>query len=1043
MAAWNEYQLENEICNHLAENGWLHSRNDAGFDRATGTFPQDIYAWLQETQPTAWAKVVRSDDPEIKQEKQKQAILDRIAQKMRQEPSQGGGTLNVLKRGVKHNNAQFSLFQEQPPTNLNQTVIENYGRNRLRVMQQVHYSQANRNSIDLVLFLNGLPVATIELKTDLTQDIQAALRQYAQDRDPRGETLLTFGPGALVHFAVSNELVYMTTKLEGPKTFFLPFNKGFNNGAGNPPEENTSPTHYFWEETLQRENWLDLIARFMHYLHEEKVDPHGKRTVQSTIRFPRYHQHRVVKRLESAVRAQKRGTNYLIQHSAGSGKTDSIAWTAHRMASLHDANNEAIFQTVLVISDRTVLDGQLQKAVDQLSDVTGVFAAVTKEGGASKSSQLATALARGAKIIGVTLQTFPYAVEEMNKRAALSGKRYAVIADEAHSSQTGSAARKLKEVLGAATPEPAAAESVGTTPEAAADSAGLAFDESGEPVEVTSEDVLQQTMSARANESGAITFFAFTATPKAKTVEMFGSVDPTTGKKVPFDVYPMKQAIEEGFIKDVLQNYVDYDMAFKLSTATPAAGQQEVDKKKANAQIMRWVREHPHNIEQKSSVIVDHFHQVVAKELGGQAKAMVVTSSRIEAARFKVAIDQANADRGLHYGSLVAFSGTLEDSKILPGKFTENDLNKGTITHNIPRELDSDRFHILVVADKYQTGFDQPKLVAMYLDKKVGDIAAVQTLSRLNRVRPGKERTFVLDFVNKPQDILAAFQMYYEDAVLEEDPDFNVVNDSLEKIRSQHIIDPRDVDVVVNQVLANKGNNKTYSALKPAADVWKDRYARAKAAKNELEVNVLEDFCHTIRAFIRAYDFYSQILNYEDTDTEKMSIYLRLLIRLIGPERQDSNVLDLESVELTHYKLSRDKGGSLGLSGASETGLVGLPTATGSAQPKDLEMILLEQLIGEINDLFSGSGLEDEHQLNAVSSVYRVAKNNLDLQAIATNNSKIDFEQSPAIGDLIDEIRYDVDMSTQKALGWLSSPESLNSLLKVLFRLGLYEDLRK
>ncbi len=519
-------------------------------------------------------------------------------------------------------------------------------------------------------------------------------------------------------------------------------------------------------------------------------------------------------------------------------------------------------------------------------------------------------------------------------------------------------------------------------------------------------------------------------------------MDPITGKKVPFDVYSMKQAIEENFIKDVLQNYVDYGMAFRLSAANSTATQLEVDKKKANGEIMRWVREHPHNIEQKASVIVDHFHQVVSKELGGQAKAMVVTSSRIEAARFKVANDQAISDRNLNYGALVAFSGYLEDDSIQSGKFSENDLNHGTITNNIPRELDSNRFQFLVVADKYQTGFDQPKLVAMYLDKKVGDIAAVQTLSRLNRVRPDKDRTFVLDFANKPLEILAAFQMYYEDAVLEDEPDFNVVNDALEKIRSQHIIDPQDVEVVVAQVLANEGNNKTYSALKPAADIWKDRYKRAKSAQDTLEVEVLEDFCHTIRAFIKAYDFYSQILDYEDTDTEKMSIYLRLLIRLIGPERESANVLDLESVELTHYKLSRTDLGSLGLTASGDTGLTGLPTASGSATPRVLETILLEKLIGEINNLFAGSGLEDEHQLNAISSVYRVAKNHVDLQAIAANNSKIDFEQSPAIGDLVDEIRYEVDLNTQKALGWLSSPDSLNSLLKVLFRLGLYEDLR-
>lgn len=1032
MAAWNEYHLEQEICNHLRQNGWLHSPNDSGFDPSTGTFPQDLYSWLEETQPDAWEKVVRPSDPPIKQEKQRQALLERVYSKMSNPPAQHGGTLNALKYGVKHLNAQFTLFQSKPPSSRNPKTTERYTRNRLRVMQQVHYSQRNRNSIDLVLFLNGLPVATIELKTDMTQDVEAALRQYAQDRKPQGESLLISGPGALVHFAVSNQLVYMTTKLQGAQTYFLPFNRGHNNGAGNPPIEGTSPTAYFWQETLDRDSWLDLISQFLHYRHEEKTNQQGQRTTSSTIRFPRYHQHRVVKRLEEAVKENGPGTNYLIQHSAGSGKTDSIAWTAHRMSQLHDENDEAVFQTVLVISDRTVLDGQLQTAVDQLADVGGVFAPVTKEGGGSKSLQLAIALARGAKIIGVTLQTFPYAVEEMNKRSAVTGKKYAVIADEAHSSQTGSAAKKLKEVLGAA-----------EEPEASQHGAVEGFDQDGEPLDVTVEDTLLQTMSARANTHGNITFFAFTATPKAKTVELFGTVDPTTGNKVPFDVYPMKQAIEEKFIKDVLQNYITYDLAFKLSTVGSAAGTIEVEKKKANQEIMRWLREHPHNIESKASIIVDHFAAVVAKELGGEAKAMVVTSSRKEAARFKVAIDTAIADRGLPYHALVAFSGNLDDVEILPERFTEADLNKGTVTSDIPTELNSDRFNLLVVADKFQTGFDQPKLVAMYLDKKVGDIAAVQTLSRLNRVMPGKERTYVLDFVNKPHDILDAFRKYYEDAELIEEPDFNVVFDCLDKIKAQHIIDPQDVRVVVEQVLSGKGNNKTFSALKPAVDVWKDRYSRAVESGNSLEVETLEDFCSTITAFIRAYDFYSQVLDYQDTEVEQMSIYLRLLTRLIGPERQNTKALDLESVTLTHYKLGRHEHGSLGLSSNDGEGLSGLPNAIGSAKPTDVEKILLEQLLEQINDLFSGSGLEDEHQLNAVSSIYRLSVKAQEMQSIAVNNSPIDFAQSPKLGELLDEIRYDVDVNTSKALGWLSGPDSLNGLLKVLLRLGLYEDLRK
>jgi type I restriction enzyme R subunit len=608
----HEEAFESELCEHLAANGWLYSPTDAGYDQERALFPKDLLAYLQETQPDDLAKVIKPEASEAQQAQGLARVLDRLVRVLGTDPMNSGGTLNVLKRPVAVTPASLSLFQPRPTTGLNATTEARFAANRVRVMRQVSYSTRNGNRLDLVLFVNGIPVATVEVKTDLTQNAAAALKQYAQDRVPAGEPLLEFGRGALVHFVVSNELVFMTTKLAGANTYFLPFNQGRNNGAGNPNREGTSPTAFFWEETLQRETWLDIIGRFLHHRFEERQDAlTGAKSYDRQVRFPRYHQWRAVTKLESTIRDEGPGGSYLVQHSAGSGKTDSIAWTAHRMSSLHTPDGRKIFDGVIVVSDRQVLDGQLQRAVEQLESRPGVFQGITSGSESSKSGQLAEALLARKQIIGVTLQTFPYAMNLIEKDAGLVGRTYAVIADEAHSSQSGEAAASLKQLL--------------TTGAADGDT-------------VDSEDVLADLMSRNVNAQGTISFLAFTATPKGKTLELFGRPDHITGVPGPFDLYSMKQAIEEGFILDVLKNYLPYDLAFNVAHAH-IDRDVEVDTQKANSELMRWVRLHPHNIAQRVAVIVEHFRANVASELGGRAKAMVVTASRLEAVRYKKQID--------------------------------------------------------------------------------------------------------------------------------------------------------------------------------------------------------------------------------------------------------------------------------------------------------------------------------------------------------------------------------------------------------------------
>ena len=676
------------------------------------------------------------------------------------------GSLRALREGVPFAGRRVRLAYFKPGNALNPETLAQYAANRLTVVRQLRYDPANDNELDLVLFLNGIPIVTAELKNKLTgQSAWHAIKQYKQDRDPKAP-IFRWKRRALVHFAVGSDEVWMTTRLAKNATRFLPFNQGHAKGAGNPPAGDGHRTAYLWETVWARDSLLELVARFIHLQKTERKDPDtGKTSTEERMIFPRYHQLDCVRRLVAAARANPPGSegheaqaNYLVQHSAGSGKSNSIAWLAHQLSSLHDANDEKVFHSVVVLTDRRVLDRQLQDTIGGFDHKDGVIQKI-EEGGV-KSAQLAQALQSGAPIIICTIHSFGAVQSQIE---ALPDRRYALIVDEAHSSQSGEMAMAVKELLADSTVEQKLAEEA-------------------EDLDTPVDQLAMRKALLRGPQSN-MSFFAFTATPKAKTLEMFGWKD-GDGKPAPFDLYSMRQAIEEGFILDVLKGYTTYKRFFKL--AKQVAEDPDVDKRKAAAALARFVDLHESNVSQKTEIIIEHFRGTVAHQLKGRAKAMVVTGSRLQAVRYKRAFDQQVKAKGYtNVRCLVAFSGEVPDPD-LPGDkpFTEPTMNGGIKESELPEKFASNAHNVLIVANKYQTGFDQPLLVAMYVDKRLAGVQAVQTLSRLNRVAPGKDQTFVLDFRNTQEDIEKAFQPYYEDTTVKEPVDpqrLNELKDALDQ----------------------------------------------------------------------------------------------------------------------------------------------------------------------------------------------------------------------------------------------------------------------
>ncbi|GEK11552.1 type I restriction-modification system, restriction (R) subunit [Pseudoalteromonas peptidolytica] len=1077
--ATQEKIFQNDIITQMVANGWVQGQPEH-YNRESALYEQDVLAFVKETQPKEWQKFCKVYPIDSERH-----FIDALVIQLKKadvnatdKASRTYGTLGVLRHGLKIRNARFSLCQFKPEHDLNPETLARYQQNICRIVPELVYSpyatkehlaetgkKAKAWRIDLVLFVNGLPVSTLELKSEFKQAVEKAIKQYKRTRLPKDpatkkpEPLLTFKRGALVHFAVSQYEVYMATKLAGDDTFFLPFNKGTSEGGAgndiptlfNERDLNRYATDYLWNEVLTPDNLLNIIGRFIHLQIEEVEDWEGRKTKKETLIFPRYHQWNVVTKLIGAAIEEGTGNRYLVQHSAGSGKSNSIAWTAHQLSTLYDAKGNKQFHSVIVVTDRTVLDDQLQDTIYQFEHADGVVQKInTKEDkGRSKSEKLAEALENSAPIIIVTIQTFPFVLRAIENSTSLKERNYAVIADEAHSSQSGSTARQLKEVL--------------------------MTDEADDDTELTSEDILDATIAARRG-SANLNYYAFTATPKAKTLELFGRLPnpelPASKQNKPeaFHVYSMRQAIEEGFILDVLKNYTNYQVAYQLAQKIEAAD-QEVDSKKAKVKLSQWVRLHEYNISQKVKVIVEHFKDNVMGLLGGQAKAMVVTSSRKEAVRYKLAFDKYVTENGYQsIRALVAFSGEVEFNQndpdaiaLLDQKFTEKSMNPD-LKQDMRKAFDTDSYQLMLVANKFQTGFDQPKLCAMYVDKKLGGVECVQTLSRLNRTYPGKAEcgTFVLDFFNDPQDILDAFQPYYQTAELADVTNPDVVFELYEKLRTSGIFLWNEVEQFCEAFFTkNKSNAAISNICKPAVDRWQKRYSSAVEAyiqakemfertkktgdavlianaensfkECKQEKDRLEIFKKDLGSFTRFYEFMSQIVDYDDKELEKLSLYARHLRPLLREKVIEEDDIDLDNVVMSHYRLSKIRQQDIQLKEDTPEYQLEPSSNVGSAKAKDKKEEFMSNILARLNELFITDNLTDKDMINYAFTVRdKLTENDAVMTQIANNTREQamlgDFPQA-----IDDAILGSSEAHQEQMMQLLSDPSKTAQFARVVF----------
>jgi len=1070
-----EFIFQNDMIQQFIDNGWLLGKPD-NYNRELALYSEDVLGFVKDTQDEQWKKfkALYPNDSEGK-------FLERVASQLNKaDPNAANkemrtfGTLGVLRHELRDRGTRFSLCQFKPEHDLNPDTLARYKKNRLRIVPELVYSpwatdeheaetgtRAKKWRIDLVLFVNGLPVATLELKSEFKQSVQNAIKQYQTTRfaiDPatkKPEPLLTFKRGALVHFAVSQDQVYMATRLEGDDTFFLPFNKGTKEGgAGNDVPENINQyaTDYLWNEVLLPDNLLNILARFVHLQIEEKEDWEGRKYKKETLIFPRYHQWDVVNKLINAAHTEGPGHKYLIQHSAGSGKSNSIAWSAHQLSAIHNAEGNKLFDSVIVVTDRTVLDDQLQETISQFTSVEGVVGRINRnEGDGSKSEKLAAALESSQPIIIVTIQTFPYVLKAIENSVSLKERNYVVIADEAHSSQTGSTARQLKEVL--------------------------MIDAKSGDEELSTEDILDAAVASR-RASSNLSYLAFTATPKTKTLELFGRLpkpDETpskTNKPEAYHVYSMRQAIEEGFILDVLKNYTNYKVAYNLAMKIEGAD-EEVERKKAKVKLNQWVRLHDYNISQKVQVIIEHYKDNIMGLLGGQAKAMVVTSSRKEAVRFKLGFDKYINEKGYQkIHAMVAFSGEVEFNEkdpnvdgLLGEKFTESNMNPNLKGRDMRKAFDSDDYQVMIVANKFQTGFDQPKLCAMYVDKKLGGVECVQTLSRLNRTFPGKAETgtFVLDFFNDPDDILESFQPYYQTAELDDVSNPDLIFDLNDKLRAAGIFTWNEVEQFCDAFFVkSKSNAAIANICKPAVERWTKRYKSAVEAYKQSkemfertkktgdavlianaensfkqckeEKNALEIFKKDLGSFVRFYEFMSQIVDYDDKNLERLSLYARNLRPMLRETIIDEDDIDLNAVELSHYRLSKIKQQHLNLREDAEEYLTP-GDALGSGKAKDKKEEFLSQIISRLNELFITDELTDKDLVNYAHTIRDKVRENAKVMSQITNNTP----EQAMLGDFpkaIDDAVMDSNEAHKnQMMQLLSDPEKAKGFARVVFDL--------
>ena len=946
MKRTDEAAFEAVIEAHLLDNGYV--RVAENFDQDRAIFKGEALAFIRDTQPREWTKL-----EQLHGDSTGEQVLGDLCKWMDHH-----GSLATLRHGFKCYGRTLRVAFFKAAHELNPELEARYAANCLGLTRQLHFSPRSEQSIDVTLSLNGIPVATLELKNQLTgQTIEDARRQYQIDRDPR-EPIFEFKRRTLAHFAVDTDSVLMTTRLAGKATHFLPFDKGCAGGAGNPPDPDgrTHRTAYLWEEVLQRDSLLDILARFMHLQIEEKRDERGNKVKAETMIFPRYHQLEAVRLLVDAAGREGAGHNYLVEHSAGSGKSNTIGWLAHRLASLHDAADERVFDSVIVITDRVVLDQQLQDTIYQFEHKRGVVQRIDRS-----SRQLAEALESAVPIVVTTLQKFPFVSRQLLKMAEERGadgtgtlptRRCAVIVDEAHSSQGGETATDLKEVLGG---------------DRLREEAGIRAAEEGR------EDMeeLFRSMAKRGRQAN-LSFFAFTATPKHKTVAVFGR----DGK--PVHRYTMRQAIEEGFILDVLSHYTTYETYFRLLKA--CEDDPNVERRKAARALARFMRLHPHNIAQKTEVMVEHFQAVTRHRIGGRAKAMVVTGSRLEAVRYKQSFDRYIQEKGYAIKSLVAFSGTVEDDKIEGVTYTEPGMNHGISEKELPEKFATQEYRVLLVAEKYQTGFDQPLLHTMYVDKRLAGIQAVQTLSRLNRVHPRKEDTFVLDFVNDRKEIQEAFKVYYEGAEMGEEVDparMYVVKGELDG-SGVYLDEEVERFCMVYFKAKRRQSASDHQTMNAALDSAVSRFG---IRRNEDEEEA-EDWRAKVQAFLNLYGFLSQVIPYQDSDLERLYVFLRHLAAKLPRRRSGPAYRFDEEVQLEYYRLQKISEGSISLD-EGEGRLLDGPTeiGTGLARPQPVP---LSQLIDIVNSRF-GTDFNQADQLFFDQVVEAAMANDGVRQAAAVN----------------------------------------------------------
>lgn len=904
-----ERAFEAAIEHALLAGGGYVKTDAAGFDRERAIDQAVFIAFVNETQPETWKALEKLHGAGTAG-----IVIDDLVKAL----DGASGVLGVLRHGFKCFGKLIRAAYFAPAHGMNPDTLTLYKANRLTLTRQLRYSTKHEGSVDMAIGINGIPVATVELKNPLTgQNVEHAKHQYKNDRDPR-EALFDFKRRTLVHFAVDPDLAFMTTRLAGTKTVFLPFNQGDGTGAGNPDNKAGYKTAYLWEEVWQRDSWLDIIARFVHLQVEERTIA-GKKIVKETIVFPRYHQLVAVRRLEADARRVGTGTNYLIQHSAGSGKSNSIAWLAHRLASLHDGQDHKVFDSVVVITDRRVLDRQLQDTIYQFDHKQGVVRKIDEDSG-----QLAEALKDATPIIITTLQKFPFVADRVGE---LPDRRYAVIVDEAHSSQSGEAVAELKGVL--------ASDSIKQRAKEQAEAQGMPDYE---------EEILK-TMVKRGKQPN-ISFFAFTATPKYKTLEVFGWQG-KDGKPEPFHVYSMRQAIEEGFIHDVLKHYTTYKTYYRLVKTSD--DDPQVLKSKAAKALARFMSLHPVNIAQKAEVMVEHFRTHTRHKIGGRAKAMVVTSSRLHAVRYKQEFDRYIKEKGYQdIKALVAFSGTVDDPDVPGVSYSEPDMNrqpdgKPLKEKELPDKFGGPDYHVLIVAEKYQTGFDQPLLHTMYVDKRLDGVQAVQTLSRLNRTCQGKEDTFVLDFVNKEEDILEAFKPYYEQTAIGDKADPRQLYELQTKMDAMHVYHAQDIEAFCRVFFKNRSTQTPadHAQMNAAIDPAVRRF-------EALDEDTREEFRGLLGEFRNLYAFLSQIIPFQDADLEKLYTFGRFLLTKL-PRRQGGPQYDFDDdVTLKFYRLQKISDGTIELK-PGERGEVSGPTEVGTGRGEEPE-VGLSQLIDIINE---------------------------------------------------------------------------------------------